>query len=114
MTIFPPRPRDCWCTGLNRSLVFVDLLNVSVDRVTAALQTHDEPWLHVPCPAEGQPEKSHTRPQAPQLFGSVCVLTHWLLQAVPSGGRHVRQLPVEQTSFEPQVFPHVPQLRGSF
>jgi len=37
-----------------------------------------------------------------------------LLQAVPSGGRQVRQLPAEQTAFALQTFPHAPQLSGSF
>lgn len=41
--MFAPGARDCWCTGLNRSLVFEDLLSVSVVRVSAGSQTHDEP-----------------------------------------------------------------------
>ena len=44
-----------------------------------AEQMQELPWLQVPWPDEGQPEKSHTWPQPPQLLGSVFVFTHRLL-----------------------------------
>src|SRR5512143_2663533 len=58
-------PRFSPCEGLNR--IFLE----RVWAVRAGAQTHEDPWLQVPWPEEGQPEKSQTLPQPPQLFGSV-------------------------------------------
>jgi hypothetical protein len=59
-----PEASDCVGTGGNRRM---SLEVVPLVRVGVAEQTHDEPWLQAPCPVEGQFEKSHTYPHAPQL-----------------------------------------------
>jgi hypothetical protein len=57
--------------------------------VGAGSQTHEVPMLQVPVPVDGQSLKSQTKPHSPQLYGSVWMLTHWLSQAVCSGGLQV-------------------------
>jgi hypothetical protein len=66
-----PGAGDWRYVGLSLSRSFLVWRSAPLVEVGAGSQTHDEPWLHVPCPVEGQLEKSHTKPQAPQLFGSV-------------------------------------------
>jgi hypothetical protein len=72
------------------------------------LQLH-APWIH--CSPLGQ-----MLPQAPQLFGSVWVSTHWLLQQV-AGGAHKTPLqlhaPWMHCSPLGQTLPQAPQLFAS-
>lgn len=62
-----PEASDCVGTGGNRNVSLENRPVVPPVRVGAAVQTHDEPWLQAPVPVEGQLEKSHTNPHAPQL-----------------------------------------------
>jgi hypothetical protein len=51
-----------------------------------------------------------TRPQPPQLLSSVCSFTHEAPHCVCPPEHDSVQVPLEQTSFGPQAFPHWPQL----
>ena len=76
-------------------------------------QTQDPPWLQIPWPGTGQPEKLHTRPQPPQLLVSVVVFTHRLLHWVGVGGRQPTHTPPVQISLPSQRLLQEPQLRRS-
>jgi len=49
----------------------------------------------------------------PQLFGSVCVLTHRVPQVVSPFGQVAVQLPLWQMEFGPQMLPQLPQFASS-
>jgi len=70
--------------------------------------------LHTHCPFEQLAPVPQALLQAPQLFGSLSVLTHAPPQFVsPASVSHSRtQLPPEQTP-PSHLFPHAPQLFGS-
>jgi len=87
--------------------------SVAASVVAGGSQMHEVPMLHVPVPVDGQLEKSHAWPHAPQLNGSVWMFTQWLSQAVWSGDVQVKHDPPVQMSFVPQTLPHAPQFEGS-
>ena len=76
-------------------------------------QMHEFPWLHVPWPEDGHPEKLQVWPHAPQFKGSVFVFVQRLLHAVGVGEWHVLHAPAEQIWFAPHACPQAPQLSGS-
>src|SRR5580692_7138374 len=53
---------------------------------------------------------AHTLPQAPQLFGSLCVSAQEVPHNVVPPPHDVAHVPCEQTVPLPQTFPHAPQL----
>lgn len=83
------------------------------------MSTHAAPHLvelptHLHVDALQNPAVPHCVPHAPQLEGSVVVLTHAPAHNVVGAVHEVWHMPTLHRSPEAQTVPHVPQLVGSF